>query len=319
MSPLLGLGVAAYVFFLFFLAALALNVGKYVKLSAHLRWELYPVPHEEGHAHGGSYLERVGWWQGVPKRYRGSELKELLGEMLFIKRLYRAKRDVWIFSFLFHGGIYLILLWYVLLFVGALTQALYVPVSLAQWAAYPNALSKLIFYATIVAGYVGVSASTVGDLGLLAKRSLNKNVRDVSTPADYFSLLLVLAVLISGVAALTQDPTFNVARDFMTYLISGLHINSAYLVYLRRVTNPAIATQLILLFVLLTYMPFSKMTHFLAKYFTYHAVLWDSAPFAELPKSTKMKIIRNLSLELAWAAQHVPRAKWGEVNRHEGQ
>ncbi len=32
-------------------------------MPIHLRWELYPVPHEAGKAeYGGGYLEETSWW-----------------------------------------------------------------------------------------------------------------------------------------------------------------------------------------------------------------------------------------------------------------
>ena len=44
-----------------------MKIMKYVKSTPlHVRWELYPVPHEGERAkHGGSYLEEFEWWKNL--------------------------------------------------------------------------------------------------------------------------------------------------------------------------------------------------------------------------------------------------------------
>ena len=312
---------ACYSVLLFFVLASTIRMRKYANVPLGLRWELYPVPGEAQREHGGSFLEENEWWEKPASVSKAAELKELFGEMLFIKRLYRSKRKVWYFSFLFHGGIYLILGWFVLILAGGLTQLFLYPVSLAAWFAYPALWSQLLFYLTVGFGYVGVAAGSVGALGLLAERFGNGDTRDTSEPVDYFNLLFAFALLASGAAALVVDPSFNVARALMTYLVSGAGalaaFPSAYSGALSALGAPQLVLQLGLLLAFVVYLPFTRLMHFFGKYFTYHKVLWDSTPSmigGRYNKKVGDRVGRNLTLSVPWAAAHIAgHANWKEV------
>ena len=61
------LQVLSYAALLIFIAASLSRIIKVAKMPVHLRWELYPVPHERGRAHyGGSRLEENEWWTPRP-------------------------------------------------------------------------------------------------------------------------------------------------------------------------------------------------------------------------------------------------------------
>ena len=97
------LGLAVFV-----LAALR-RIVAYKKNPQHLRWELYPVPHEGGGraSYGGSYLEDLEWWNKPRETSRIGELSVMVPEMLFLKALWEHNRSLWLVSFPFHFGLYL--------------------------------------------------------------------------------------------------------------------------------------------------------------------------------------------------------------------
>lgn len=305
-----SLAVFSYVSFFFFIIVITLNVKKYAKAPTHLRWELYPVPGEAEHEHGGSFLEHVDWWKGKVKIKIGSELRELFQEMLFIKRLYKSKRKYWYLSFLFHGGIYMILGWFLFLFMGGIFLVT---------GAVSGPLFQAVFYLTLVFGYIGVIAATAGGVGLVIARYSDTNLRDLSTTIDGFNLVFALAVMISGIFALSYDPYFNIARNFMAYLISGM----GYVLPTKFsvVFYPATSIQLILLCCFLIYVPFSRLTHFLGKYFTYHTVMWDSEPSMQrgmFSDKYDKNVKSNLEMKIPWSGPHVPYGKkWKEVSKNE--
>ncbi len=310
MPELIALAALSYFSFVFFVGMLIFNMKKYALTPTHLRWELYPVPGEEGHEHGGSFLEKVDWWKGSIKVNMASELSELFQEMLFIKRLYRNKRRFWALSFLFHGGIYLILGWFAFIFIGG--------IELLAGVSATSPLYAIVYYAALGFGYIGVSAAAVGGIGLAIKRYHDSRLRDLTSPVDYFNLLFAIAVIVSGIYALAYDPYFNTARTFMAYLLSGagsiLPFNHSITVY------PATALQVALLCCFLIYVPFSRLTHFLGKYFTYHKVQWDSQPSLQLGTfDPKYDLGDNLNLTIPWSGPHVPTGKkWKEVGKNEG-
>ena len=122
-----------------FLLACIARIVMYARAPLHLRWELYPVPHEEpGRVkHGGSRFEEVDGWT-LPIRFGFlGELKFMIPEMLFLKGLYEFNRKLWYRSFPFHFGLYLLTGTLGLLVSGALFS-LFAP------AGFPEALADAL-------------------------------------------------------------------------------------------------------------------------------------------------------------------------------
>lgn len=280
----------SYISFIIFVIGIAYKWWKWSSMPLHLRWELYPVPHEVLKAeYGGSYLEEVNWWlKGRLVSVLG-ELKEMFKEMLFIVRIYRSNKRLWLLSYSFHLGIYLVLIWFILIFLGAITITyIGIPIpSMNPWAIF-------VYYATIIIGIVGDVIAIVGGLGLLVRRLVSPVLRDYTTIPDYLNLILVLLALMSGLSAWFFDLSFNLAREFMSSLINPL-LPPPYL-------NVITIVHLAIVQILIAYIPFSKITHFIGKYFTYHKVLWDDEPnMGQLDG----KIRELLKLKLSWSDPHI--------------
>ncbi|MCC6020033.1 MAG: nitrate reductase [Thermoproteaceae archaeon] len=290
------LAVFMYVAVALFIAGIARMARRYATMPMHLRWELYPVPHEVGHEHGGSYLEYVEWWNRKFPKNRLAEISELLKELLFIVRLYRGRRTVWCFSFPFHGGVYLLLLWGASLVLLAVSGAL-----------IPADLHSAVSAASLALGYLGAAAATFGIAGLTALR-LTRTMRMYTTPLEYFNNTFILVVLVSGFLAASQDPSFSTAVAFVRHMLGGPAPE----------LPPLVAAHVILLGLLVIYIPYTKIAHFIGKYFTYHKVLWDSEPLrigGAVNEHLNRKILEALSRhEITWSAPHIPRGrKWAEV------
>jgi hypothetical protein len=60
------------------------------------------------------------------------------------------------------------------------------------------------------------------------------------------------------------------------------------------------------------YMPFSKLIHYIAKYFTFHQALWDDS-FKAAGDATDRQLIRQLGYTASWSGPHmVPGKTWLE-------
>jgi nitrate reductase gamma subunit len=106
---------------LIFVAGFAAKIIKYAAMPMHVRWELYPVPHE-GKAWGGSFYEEVDHWKKERHKDHMAQYRFMVPEIFFIKALYEDNRSLWYWSFPFHMGLYLSIGGLALLAIGALLQ-----------------------------------------------------------------------------------------------------------------------------------------------------------------------------------------------------
>ena len=286
-----------YLAVLVFAGGVVLRALKYVRAPMHLRWELYPVPHEKGKsAYGGSYLEELNWWTSARETDLVGEIRAMLEEMLLIRSLWHHNRPQWYASFPFHFGIYLLFGLIVLLVVGVIGEG-----PLGTGSPLWGALQGL----TVVVGAAGIVLATFGALSLLWRRFTDPNLSRMSAFSDYLNLIVILAAFLGAAFAwLTADNSFALLREYFR----------AFLTFSPpAAVHPAVAAEVILASVFMIYLPFTHMTHFVAKYFTYHTVRWDDAPNLNDPK-TLARIQANLSRPVGWSAPHIqPDKSWAQT------
>jgi nitrate reductase gamma subunit len=292
---------------IFYISIAVLVIGtliktiKIIKMPIHLRWELYPVPHEKGKGHyGGSYYEESDWWTKPVKRSLWGELKEVAFEIFAIKSLYRNNRNLWYFSYPFHIGLYLLTGFITMLVLGAILNLNGFEIS----ASSSSLLGKGLYSATILIGILGLIVGVFGVAGLLVIRIVKSEYRQFSTRADYFNLILLLSICLCGFYAwITADRSFSLLREFIKELLvfkSGLIIPAS------------IKLELLLTAVFFFYLPFTHMTHFVGKFFTYHRVRWQDEPNIKGSK-TEAAIINELGSRVSWHAKHIkPGKSWLE-------
>lgn len=285
MDGALLVSVLVLVAFAAFLVLSALKFLKYSKLSTHGRFDLYPVPKEGADKvrYGGSYFEEDRWWDKKRSTSLSTEVVEIMKEMFFIKTLFDNQRSLWWASFLFHAGVYILFGWSVLLILGAFVRA------------------DFVIAVINVVGEVGFAFATVGAALLLARRLTDEASRVYMTPAEYFNLILILAVLVTGIASWTvYANVYDVAAQVLTLSVTQL---------------PAlVAVHFVLLGLMMVYIPVSKMGHYAGKFFAFHKVLWDNDP--NLPGSKVERDMRAASetpAKSSWSAPHAqPRSNASE-------
>ncbi len=273
----LGLGV--------FAAATAVRAVRYARAPVHLRWELYPVPHEAPGrtAHGGSRYEEPDWWTRPQRRNLRGELACMLPEMLLLAGLRRHNRPLWYRSYPFHLGLYLVVAAAALAGAGALVDLVGAPLGARAARAATVAWGLL--------GGAGVVLGTGGALALLHARLTDPKLAAYSAPADYFNLALFAGVLpLVGVGFLIEPaPALVVAAHVVRFdTAAPLH--------------PVLAVGLALAALTAAYVPLTHMSHFVGKWFTYHGVRWDDGPASE---RVRAKMTEYLTYRPTWSAPHV--------------
>lgn len=285
------LSIYAIVTMLLFLGISINKANQFAKMPLHGRQDLYPIPKEKGHEHGGSYYEEVGWWKKPRETSGANELKDMLKEMLFIKKLFDNQRPFWWISYALHLGIYCLIGWTLLLVVGAITEFAGATVS-----ATSSVWGSLIYYATSLFGWVGFLLVAVGAVSLILRRLTDSGLNKYTTPQEYFNLLLIFVVVVTGIAVWGAEPSLSLARGAMEKVLS-LHALNA---------GPFLTIHLILLGIMLVYIPMSKMSHYVGKYFTFHKVLWENEPNLPGSKITEeMKKAAKNKPQNSWSAPHI--------------
>jgi len=277
------------------------KVLRYMKAPQHMRWELYPVPHEKGRAeYGGSYLEELDWWTKPRESDKFNELKEMAEEIILLKGVFKHNRRVWGSSFPFHFGMYLLIGWLVLLFGSAILQQLNIQIGTSA-----GVIGQIVHYLTAITGYAGLVLTAFGALGLLLWRATDERQREFNAPIDYFNLLLMTGMsVVVIIAHATTDPSFTTLRQYIGETIT-----------LSQATVPSnlIGIGIGLLSFTIMWVTITRMSHFVAKYFLYHAVRWNDEP-NERGSKIEQSLIKLLSEKVTWSADHIQSGKtWAEV------
>jgi nitrate reductase gamma subunit len=295
------LQIISYLAILLFVVVVAAKMAKIARMPLHLRWDLYPIPHEKGRgAYGGSYYEEVDWWT-KPKNFSlFSEIKEMAKEIIFIQSVFHNNRPLWFFSFPFHFGMYCLIGFLKLMVLGAILQLFGVII-----AADSGVIAKIIYHLTIIFGAVGWILSIIGAVGLIFFRMFHSEMRKATVLSDFTNLLILLAVFVAGlVSYATVDSSYAILRGFVQNLISFQP---------TEVLPTAVSVQLWLWAALMFYFPFTHMTHLFGKYFTYHKVRWEDEPNM---RGSKIETAVNnaLGYTQTWSAPHIKsNSSWAEA------
>jgi nitrate reductase gamma subunit len=284
----------AYAGIAVFVVAVIARIRMYARMPMHLRWELYPVPHEATRAaHGGSYLEEAEWWLKKREVSKTAELKAMGTEILFLEALHKHNRPMWRSSFPFHFGLYMVSAATVLMLAGGVVSQL-----AGGFAA--SGLGGLWYGAVVVVGAVGLALSLYGAIGLLKRRLTSPDLADFTTSADLFNLaFFVVAFGVAFVTFALFDRDFalvsSFVRNLVTFRLEPVAGGTAGLM---------VGLSVVLLSALVAYIPLTHMSHFVGKYFAYHSVRWDDAPNLKGgPKEAA--IMANLMQKVTWAAPHI--------------
>jgi len=188
-------------------------------------------------------------WSGAPRHlpwvlypipsYPG-QLQYMASEILTFRTLLHYNLKVWVGSYLFHIGLAFFLAWFLTF--------------LAGWPM--NILGK-------IGGILILGGATY----LFILRLISRSMRTVSSFVEFFNLGIFILFTLTGICVVYgQRVDLVEIRDFFLGLLR-----------FAPKTPPKETSFLILLFIaegFLVYLPFSKMVHYISKYFSYHRVKW---------------------------------------------
>jgi nitrate reductase gamma subunit len=246
----------------------------------HLRWELYPVPHEKGRArYGGSHMEEPDWWTKEPEKDHLGELKVMIPEIIFLKGVWEHNRGLWIGSFPLHFGLYLL--------IGNMVIAI-----IAAIMTFAGFLAALIIVLTWAGGILGLFGSVV----MLYKRMFDPGLSKFASLSHYFNLIILGGIYLTAIlwAAGAADYPAQLVSYYAAMMTGTPMADIAASGYWN------IGVSVFFVF----YLPFTHMTHFFTKYFTYHKVRWEDEP--NLPGGKlQERINKQLNYPVSWSAPHI--------------
>ncbi|MHB8079079.1 MAG: hypothetical protein ACYDIE_07480 [Candidatus Krumholzibacteriia bacterium] len=293
---------------LLLLGGAAAKIVRYARMPMHVRWELYPIPHEGARAaHGGSYLEQLDWWTRPLPHDRGAMLRAMAGEILLLRGVRERNPSLWFWSLPFHFGFYLLAASSLLVAAGGVAETLG-GFRLAQVGGWGAALHRT----TRFLEWEGPLLALIGTVGLLARRLGDRALRAYTPPAALLNLLFVIGVLGVGLAARRYvDPTAALLRARVGEILT------------LRAGAPApalIDLELCLSGLFVGYLPFTFMSHAYMKFFTWHSVRWDDQP-RRPGEPTDPRLDAALRRPVGWRAPHMGGGNgrtWGDVVGEDG-
>jgi len=164
---------------------------------------------------------------------RGGVFLRMFREVTLFESLFKSNKWIWIFGWLFHFSLLLVLLRHIRYFQDQ------------PW-----------FWVTLIQpfGKYAVYPMLFGLAGLLIRRVVVDRVRYISSPSDYLMLIILLVIGISGlVMQLVVHPDIIAIQQFFVGL-TGLNITDLPI-------NTPLVVHLLLVALLLIIFPFSKLLH----------------------------------------------------------
>jgi len=265
---------------LFFIIATALRVRRCMNAPIHLHWELYK---------GSSIYELPDWWAKTHSTF-GPKLWSMLLDILFLREFYHRNRKLWYPLYVFHLGLYLLILWHVWLFIRSVTVEIE-GASVFGWAW--GTFSTLLTF--------------TGGIAILIMRIKDEELKVYYPPIHYVKWIFLLLTLVGGVIAVdihfksSMPALLKYVREQVTFANFEYKLHPSF--------GPAL--HIAFASVWLIYLPFSHVFQLFFRY--YHYLRWDDIP------NTRGGVVENsvkklLEQPVTWSAPHIQSGKrWREV------
>ncbi len=182
---------------------------------------------------------------------KGGVVIRLLEEVLFLKTLFKSNKATWIGSYVFHVSFAVVILQHIL------RHYVY-----DFYYGHPPTWYDTLIPIGVIFGVLMLLSL----LYLLARRIFVEKVKLVSYFSDYFILILLIAIGIAGLSEIFFIPDAEFQK-VVTQL--DVYFNRLLLFHPTNIpTNPIFLLHYTLVLILLVYIPFSKLVHFIGIFFS---------------------------------------------------
>jgi len=297
--------VLTYMAYVCIVAVYTVKVVGWLRLPPHIRWDLYPVIHEENYRYGGSYYEQQEWWTKPRSKNRWRSILYSLKDNFYMGEYYKSNPLYWLFLLPWHLGFIFIITFHILCFFAALAMV----GGLEIGAASGHLAGKAFYYLLLVTGGIAFVTGTFGSIGMGIIRLADRSLRIYAMPMNFFNYLFFLIVYGSGLLAwLVLDPTLV---EYRTYWMGLITLSPPAL-------HPMTVLHIVLFDIFLIYLPFTRSTHYITRILAYFFIRWDDEPNQRGSKMER-KINDLLGQKVSWEGPHITKGKsWVEVATEPG-
>ena len=307
-----ALQILIYAAVLVFLVA---NFTRFVRMKAtpiHLRWELYPVAHDfKRFKYGGSFLEESDWHGKEIHKSLIGEMRVMLPEIFFLKGVWEHNRGLWLWSYPFHIGLYLLSALIIVLIVSGFAIGQRIYGGYDNLGAFGQILHNLTYYMLAAGCLIGA----IGTVGLFFRRVFDREMASSSAFGSFFNIIFIGLIFASGLALVISGEAAEKLLKFFHPLVNFKSMEGMADLGAAMTVHATISALFIL------YLPFTHMTHFFMKWFTYHEVRWEDEPNRPGGAMDK-KLQKQLAYPVSWAAPHIKgdgKKSWVDVVTGEGK
>ncbi len=211
-------------------------------------------------------------------------------DILFLREFYHRNRRFWYHLYLFHLGLYLLILWHVWLFISAVIINIETASNLGWiWGTFATGLTFL------------------GGAAILFMRLTDPDLSVYYPPIHYLKWIFILLTLIGGTFAV--DVHFHSSMPALLKYVRGQVTFADW----EHKLHPALAPGLHVFFasIWLVYLPFSHVFQLFFRY--YHFLRWDDLANVRGSELEK-KVTEVLERPVTWSGPHISIGKrWKEV------
>jgi nitrate reductase gamma subunit len=289
-----------YIAYIFITVVYTVKIVAWLRLPPHIRWDLYPVIHEENYRYGGSYYEKPEWWTKPRAKHHWRSLFHVLKDNFYLGEYFNRNRLYWFVLLPWHLGFIFIITFHILCFFAAVAMSAGLDIS----AGSAQLAGEGFYYLLLITGGIAFVTGTFGSIGMPIVRLWDRGLRTFSMPLNFFNYFFFLIVYGTGLYDwLVLDPTFAEYRSYWLGLIT--------------MTPPELHSMTLLHIVLfnlfLIYLPFTRSVHYITRILAYFFIRWDDEPNLRGSKLEK-QIEGLLGQKLSWGGKHIPAGKtWVEA------
>ncbi len=293
------IAILTYFAYIFIVVAYTVKIVKYLKLPIHLRWELYPVIHEDAYHYGGSCFENTNWWE-KPRKIRNIKgFLWLLKDYFTLHDYLKQNLFYWLGLYPWHIGFIFIITFHILCFFGALFMVSGISISHNS----QDILGIIIYYAILFTGVLSFISGAIGSIIILINRVIDKNLKTYASPLQFLTYIFTLIVFLSGLYSWYYvDPKLEEYREFWVGLLTFNFIG----------VETATMVHIILFDLFLIYLPFTRSLHYITRFFAFFLIRWDDKPNIRGGDMEK-RIEGQFENRINWSGPHIITGKsWRE-------